>query len=89
MASEFTHNGIQGKVAMMKSGSIIIEIYQTPEAELTEIRNRKNGHIDHVAFDVDNIEAVFKLLTQDGFKVFETAPVFLPFWKNSCNYFNI
>ena len=24
-----------------------------------------------------------------GFKVIEEAPVFLPFWKNGCKYFNI
>lgn len=89
MASEFTHNGTQGKVAMMKSGSIIIEIYQMPEAELKEIRNRKNGHIDHIAFDVTDIDVAFETLKKEGFKILEPSPVFLPFWKSGCKYFNI
>ena len=29
MASSFQHNGGEGKVAMMRSGDIIVEIYQT------------------------------------------------------------
>ena len=89
MDSKFIHNGNEGKVAMMKSGEIIIEIYQMPDAELQEIRKRKNGHIDHIAFDVNNIEEAFDNLKNASFHIFEEAPVFLPFWKNGCKYFNI
>ena len=89
MASAFDYNGDKGKVAMMQQGSMIIEIYQMPESELTEIRSRKNGHIDHIAFDVTDIEEAFRELTNASFKIIETASVFLPFWKNGCRYFNI
>ena len=89
MASAFDYNGDKGKAAMMQQGSMIIEIYQMPENELTEIRSRKNGHIDHIAFDVTDIEEAFRELTNASFKIIETAPVFLPFWKNGCRYFNI
>lgn len=89
MASSFTHNGGQGKVAMMQSGEIIIEIYQMPDPELLEIKQRKDGHVDHVAFDVDDIDLAFETLKQGGFTILEVAPVFLPFWKNGCKYFNI
>ena len=89
MESGFDYNGGKGKVAMMQSDDIIIELYQMPDAELLEIKARGNGHIDHVAFDVDDIEEAFEHLIEGGFNVLEPAPVFLPFWKNGCKYFNI
>lgn len=88
-SSAFNHNGSEGTMAMMQGGEIIIELYQMPALELAEIRNRSNGHIDHIAFDVSDIEQAFHTLKQGGFNVIEAAPVFLPFWKNGCRYFNI
>ena len=89
MGSTFEYNGNKGVVAMMKLNGMIVELYQMPEAELTEIRNRQNGHIDHIAFDVDDIDATFNELRQASFNAQEEAPVFLAFWKNGCRYFNI
>lgn len=89
MATTFQYNGGTGNVAMMKMNDIIIELYQMPEAELKEIKQRKNGHIDHIAFDVDDIDAAFRELKEASFNVLEEAPVFLSFWKNGCKYFNI
>jgi len=89
MASTFEYNRGKGMVAMMKLNEMIIELYQMPEAELKEVRDRKNGHIDHVAFDVDDIDQTFKDLKQAAFNILEEAPVFLAFWKNGCKYFNI
>jgi catechol 2,3-dioxygenase-like lactoylglutathione lyase family enzyme len=89
MASSFEYNGGKGKVVMMQLNKMIIELYQMPGKELEEIRNRKNGHIDHIAFDVDDIDIVFADLKSDGFNVLEQQPVFLSFWKNGCKYFNI
>ena len=60
-----------------------------PDPELSEIKQRKDGHVDHVAFDVDDIDLTFETLKQGGFTILEEAPVFLPFWKNGCKYFNI
>jgi lactoylglutathione lyase len=89
MASGFEHNGSKGAMAMMQQGTTIIEIYQMPSKELEEIRSRSNGHIDHVAFDVSDIDEAFTELKNAGFNVIEPAPVFLPFWKNGCRFFNI
>ena len=57
--------------------------------ELVAIRERKDGHVDHVALDVDDINTAFETLKNAGFNVLEEQPVFLPFWKNGCKYFNI
>ena len=89
MESTFNFNGCKGMVAMMQQEEMIIEIYQMPERELGEIRNRINGHIDHIAFDVGNIDEAFNELKNANFNIIEAAPVFLPFWKNGCRYFNI
>lgn len=89
MGATFEYNGGKGMVAMMKKNEMIIELYQMPETELIEIRNRKNGHIDHIAFDVDDIEQTFNELKNNSFNILEPAPVFLSFWKNGCKYFNI
>ena len=74
---------------MMKHGGIILELYQMPEAQLQEIRIRKDGHIDHIAFDVDNIDDTFAALKKSAFSVVEPEPVYLPFWRNGCKFFNV
>ena len=56
---------------------------------LQEIRERKDGHIDHITFDVDDIEVAYQLLKAASFNICEPVPVSLPFWKNGCKYFNI
>ena len=89
MTSAFKHKDSEGQVAMMQSGDVIIEIYQMPDSELNGIKDRKNGHIDHIAFDVDDIDAVFNELKSKGFNIEEAAPVFLPFWEKGCKYFNL
>lgn len=89
MASTFTLHGDTGQVAMMQRGSMIIELYQLPEPELSEVKSRSNGHIDHIAFDVDDIDQTFSELRSHNFNIVEPAPVFLSFWKNGCKYFNI
>jgi catechol 2,3-dioxygenase-like lactoylglutathione lyase family enzyme len=78
-----------GTCIMMQRDNIIIELYQLPEPELTGIRNRLDGHVDHIAFDVPDIDHAFNVLKEGGYNVIEASPVFLQFWKNGCKYFNI
>ena len=89
MQAGFGTEDQRGTCIMMKRGSMIIELYQLPEIELIEIRTRKNGHIDHVAFDVPDIDVAYNTIQQAGFDIIEPAPVFLQFWERGCRYFNI
>ncbi|MBS1668193.1 MAG: VOC family protein [Bacteroidetes bacterium] len=89
MASSFDYEGEKGRVAMMQKGEMVMELYQFPEKDLREIRERKNGHVDHIAFDVSDIDQAFAELKREAFQVLEPAPVFLPFWDRGCKYFNI
>lgn len=89
MAEDFDHPGGSGKVAMMKQGEMIVELYQMPPAAQEEVRSRKNGHIDHIAFDVDDIDATYQTIKNMGLQIIEPQPVYLSFWKKGCKYFNI
>lgn len=89
MSTTFMHQGAEGRVTMMKQGEIIIELYQMPEPELSNVKKRRDGHIDHIAFDVDDIDETFALLKKEGYFIPEDSPVFLHFWDKGCKYFYI
>jgi catechol 2,3-dioxygenase-like lactoylglutathione lyase family enzyme len=89
MQSPFELEGDSGLCVMMKNGEMLIELYQLPDKLLPGIRGRAHGHIDHIAFDVDDIDLVFEEIKAAGFTVLEEQVVELPFWKNGCRYFNI
>ncbi len=89
MEAPFDQDGEKGICVMMQKGLITIELYQLPEKMLNAIRSRKDGHIDHMAFDVPNIETTFTWIKEAGLLPLEPKPVFLKFWKNGCRYFNI
>jgi len=89
MTSAFKDDGETGLCVMMKNGDVIIELYQLPDHKLKEISERKDGHIDHITFDVEDIDVAYELLKEASFQVIEDEPVFLPFWENGCKYFNI
>ncbi|MGN6492562.1 MAG: VOC family protein [Agriterribacter sp.] len=89
MEAEFTQPDGKGTCIMMQQGSIVIELYQLPDAQLPMIKSRRDGHVDHVAFDVTDIDQAYQTLAKAGYAILEPAPVFLQFWKNGCKYFNI
>lgn len=89
MDSTFEHENATGKVSMMKYGEIIIELYQMPEPELSRVKQRKDGRIDHITFDVSDIDETFSLLKNEGYNIVEDSPEFLNFWTKGCRYFNI
>lgn len=89
MRRPFNHEGAIGICIMMEREDITIELYQLPKKELEAIKKRKDGHIDHIAFDVADIDAVFRTLKESEFRIIEDTPVKLDFWERGCRYFNI
>ena len=78
------------RVAMLEKDGLTIELYQLPGPERDEIAARADGHIDHIALDVSDINAAYSELKSAGFEVLEPdAPVFLPFWSNAVKFFTI
>jgi catechol 2,3-dioxygenase-like lactoylglutathione lyase family enzyme len=89
MTAGFMENGEPGQCSMMERGEALVELYQLPAAALAEIRTRRDGHVDHIAFAVGDIQAAFGELKGLGFETIEPQPVFLNFWEHGCWYFAI
>jgi lactoylglutathione lyase len=89
MEATFPHAEGQGQVAMMQRGELVLELYQMPEPELSQVRQRADGRIDHIAFDVDDIDEAYATLQAEGFEMLEPQPSFLNFWARGCKFFNI
>lgn len=71
-------------VAFLRLGSLTIETYiaaHTPRAP---------GAINHIALDVDDIEAAWALARETGLALPEGEEIhFLPFWENGVRYFTL
>lgn len=77
------------KVIMMELKGFVMEMYQLARDDLAEVRARADGHIDHIALDVQDIERAFEDMGARGLTILEDAPVFLPFWDKGVKYFNV
>jgi lactoylglutathione lyase len=78
------------QVAMMHHEELTLELYQLEKEERQMIANRTDGHIDHIALDVMDIEQAYTEICAAGLEVLEEdAPVFLPFWDQGVKFFTI
>jgi catechol 2,3-dioxygenase-like lactoylglutathione lyase family enzyme len=78
------------RVAMMRHEKLTIELYQLDQEERQALSKRTDGHIDHIALDVVDIEKAYVEICAAGLEVLEdAAPVFLPFWDHGVKYFTI
>jgi lactoylglutathione lyase len=89
MESPFEFDGGFGTCVMMKNHEVIVELYQMPEKQLAEIKKRSNGHVDHFAIDVTDVDHAFETLKKAGFEILEETPTYLQFWKNGTRFFNV
>jgi len=62
------------EVAFMEQRGVVIEFYQVTEPEREGIRSRKDGHIDHLAFDVESVERKIAEFSDDGFTMIHQKP---------------
>jgi lactoylglutathione lyase len=77
------------QVAMLELNGFILELYQLVGVDLEAIRARGDGHIDHVALDVLDVQRAFETVRAAGIEPLEDAPVFLPFWERGIKYFYV
>ncbi len=71
-------------VAFLKAGDILIETYENKQAAMAR------GAIDHIALNVPDIEPVYALAKERGYRFLESDDiVFLPFWEKGIRYFLI
>jgi len=77
-------------VAMMRHEGLTIELYQLEQEVRQSIAKRTDGHIDHIALDVEDIEQAYAEICAAGLEMLESdAPVFLPFWDHGVKFFTI
>jgi catechol 2,3-dioxygenase-like lactoylglutathione lyase family enzyme len=82
------HGTVQ--VAMLEKDGLTIELYQQAGAKREEIATRHDGHLDHIALNVLDIEKAHAEIKAAGFEILEPdAPRFLPFWAHGVKFFTI
>ena len=89
MQAPFSQENGDGECWMVRKGDITLELYRLPECELEEVAGRGHGHIDHIAFDVDDIDSVFAELKGQGFEMEEPRPRALAYWEKGCRFVNV
>ena len=78
-------------IAMIRSGDCTVELYQSLDAEeRAGIAARTDGHVDHIAVMVDDLDEMNRYCQEKGYEVvsngIESMPIFAP---ASCRYFFI
>lgn len=77
------------QVLMLDLNGFILELYQLAGDDRRAIAGREDGHIDHLALDVRDIDAAFEAVRAAGLTPLEDTPGFLPFWEHGIRYFNV
>ena len=72
-----------GEVAFLQNGTLVIETYAVEEPAM------KSGAIDHVALNVQDIEAAWRDAQACGYETEDTAINFLPFFEKGVKFFTI
>lgn len=71
------------KVAFLKLKTLVIETYENKAAKL------ESGAIDHVAVNVNDIEEVYRYISEKKLNTTNDTIHFLPFWENGVKFFTI
>jgi catechol 2,3-dioxygenase-like lactoylglutathione lyase family enzyme len=69
-------------VAFLRLGSFVVETYKGEPAKRT-------GAIDHITFDVTDVEKVFALAKSNGYKLLDEEIVSLDFFDKGVRFFMI
>jgi catechol 2,3-dioxygenase-like lactoylglutathione lyase family enzyme len=78
------------QVVMMEHENFTIELYQSGQEKRQEIAKRADGHIDHMALNVLDIEQAYLEIKSAGLEILEdNAPVYLSFWEHGVKYFTV
>ena len=71
------------KVGFLQIQNYCIEAFENGQAAMTD------GAYQHVALDVEDIEAMYKKICKNGFEVITDGIEDLPFWENGVKFFMI
>ena len=68
-------------VAFLRLKNLTIEAYENGKAAM------QSGAIDHLAIDVDDVEAAYRLAQEQGYQIVSNGVEFLPFWQKGVKFF--
>ena len=77
------------KASFMDLNGFHIELYQLFGKELKEIKTREDGHIDHIALDVLDVDKAFNAMQEANYDVEEKFPSFIDFGDFDVRFFNV
>ena len=68
-------------VAFLRLKNLTIEAYENGRAAM------QSGAIDHIAIDVVDVEAAYRLAQEQGYQIVSNGVEFLPFRQNGVKFF--
>ena len=68
-------------VAFLRLKNLTIEAYENGRAAM------QSGAIDHLAIDVADVEAAYRLAQEQGYQIVSNGVEFLPFWQKGVKFF--
>ena len=68
-------------VAFLRLRNLTIEAYENGRAAM------QSGAIDHIAIDVVDVEAAYRLAQEQGYQIVSNGVEFLPFWQKGVKFF--
>lgn len=68
-------------VAFLRLKNLTIEAYENGRAAM------QSGAIDHIAIDVDDVEAAYRLAQEQGYQIVSNGVEFLLFWQKGVKFF--
>ena len=68
-------------VAFLRLKNLTIEAYENGRAAM------QSGAIDHIAIDVVDVEAAYRLAQEQGYQIVSNGVEFLPFWQKGVKFF--
>ena len=81
VAHSTTHEG--NRVAFLEKDGLTMETYDSQDAV------REAGSLEHMALDVNNIDALFEEVKAAGYKLLTPQIEALDFWDNGVKFFKI
>lgn len=76
---------VDSSVLSLRYKNIVMKFFPVTEAEMAQLGD---GYIDHVAFDVKDVDSAYCEIKSARVPVIEEEPVELPFWEKGIKYFN-
>jgi len=71
------------KAGFLRMKELLMEIYESSSSPGAA------GAVDHIAIDVNDIEAVFEQIKAEGYTLLDDHICSMPFWTNGEKYFTI